>query len=312
MMLLLIGDKKGGVIRGIWVRFDQDIKSHYESLLSLCFDICLKWAYEDDAQLSQQFRSLLPPELDVDSLKDYFHLWRNITSTSSILPIPRTTHILPFHFSSWNKFKGGSDTITKLFWNAKHYVPQNNSPAANMLSQLFRFIGATVFRCLRHIVTAYSNYSDQKLVSMQSGPARAGASEGRRTRNRVPIVPAFWANLQTLMTPNRSVQKRYREYSLDPQIQTRRNDCIGNMVFRVGMNSNGQGQLDGEVARGCCALCQKKTHFYCLMCHTWFCGPHSSYKNDYQIKANHRLVQQKNNNIYFRQSCWHEWYEARL
>ncbi len=95
----------------------------------------------------QTLQSLLPPCVDYDSFEDYFHLWKKATnSADSYLPIPPTEYIIPYHFAKWNKFKGGSDTLTKLFWNSKHYVP-SDQPAAYAISRLFRFIAAILFRC---------------------------------------------------------------------------------------------------------------------------------------------------------------------
>ena len=98
-------------------------------------------------QLLNAIKPLLSPGLDFESFKDFYMLWKQATcSPSRHLPIPRTQKIIPCHFSLWNKFKGGSDTITKLFWNSKHYVP-SVSPASNAVSQLFRFMAVTLYRC---------------------------------------------------------------------------------------------------------------------------------------------------------------------
>lgn len=62
------------------------------------------------------------------------------------LPIPLTIYVKPYHFAIWCNFKGGSDTLTNLFWNCKHYDPTNTA-ATNAVSHLLRFIAAIMFRC---------------------------------------------------------------------------------------------------------------------------------------------------------------------
>ena len=146
IILLLIGDKKGTILRGIWVQFDREIMDAYDNFITRCYEESLKWAYAtehedagetENATNLEALKPFLPSSIDFESFKDYFHLWKQATnSIDSRLPIPSTKYIIPYHFAKWNKFKGGSDTITKLFWNANHYVP-SDKPAAYAVSRLF-------------------------------------------------------------------------------------------------------------------------------------------------------------------------------
>ena len=123
----------------------------YKVFLRQCYDVSLKWAYslesEEEYATLQAMKSLLPVSIDFESFEDYYHLWKQSTSTSdSRLPLPPTNYIIPYHFAKWNKFKGGSDTLTKLFWNSNHYVP-SDTPAAYAVSRLIRFLAAMLYRC---------------------------------------------------------------------------------------------------------------------------------------------------------------------
>ena len=118
----------------------------------------MKWAYDNNRNEDydgisnrgsslEDLRPFLPSSVDFESFRDYFELWKEATNSShSRLPIPPTNYIIPYHFAKWNKFKGGSDTITKLFWNANHFVP-SDTPSAYAISRLFRFLAVLIYRC---------------------------------------------------------------------------------------------------------------------------------------------------------------------
>ena len=244
LVLLLIGDRKRTILRGVWVNFSTEIKTAYQSFLRMCYEKCLLWAYdgyenelaaEQSENALNALKPLLSPGLDFESFKDFYMLWKQATcSPSRHLPIPRTQKIIPYHFSLWNKFKGGSDTtLTKLFWNAKHYVP-SLSPASNAISQLFRFMAVTLYRCdavmssnenldryptleswrhsnqlrnksfqhfLREITSNYLN--EPEPVRESSAPTVVA----RTSRNRVAQVEATWASEQTCKTPGKNAEK---------------------------------------------------------------------------------------------------------
>lgn len=104
------------------------------------------------------------------------------------------------------------------------------------------------------------------------------------------------------------MNERYEKGDVDPLILERRETCTGNIVYRVGVDEKGRANLDSESGRGRCILCRNKTHFYCLTCHTWLCGPREGDKNAglrfIEISAGKRL--------YFRHSCWHTFHKDAL
>lgn len=114
LVLLLIGDKKRSIVRGIWVSFNEEIMASYEAFLARCYEESLKWAYENEeghgnARESSHFHFInpfLPKGVDFESFLDFFHLWnQSSNSTTSRLPIPPNEKIIPYHFATWNKLK---------------------------------------------------------------------------------------------------------------------------------------------------------------------------------------------------------------
>ena len=88
MILLLIGDTKGTILRGVLVSFDDVIMRSYGCFLEKCFDESLSWAYarENDGLDDRLVTSLdyvkpfLPSGVVFDSFQEYFHLWEQATS----------------------------------------------------------------------------------------------------------------------------------------------------------------------------------------------------------------------------------------
>lgn len=138
-ILLLIGDSTSNIINGVWVKFDDEIKSKYGTLLRLIYELCLKWAYDPQALMPEDIiKNILPQiskDMDFESFQGHFAMWKYV-STKIQAPIPRVLRILPLVFSTWNSLKGGSDTITKLLWYANCPVPFK-SPQVNELSMAY-------------------------------------------------------------------------------------------------------------------------------------------------------------------------------
>ena len=290
---------KGSILRGVWVVFDDTIKLAYARFLTHCFNESLTWAYRNDIlnerhdQVLEAIKPSLPANIDFESFKDYYYLWKQATDpVDGSLPIPPTKYIIPYHFSKWNKFKGGSDTITKLFWNCKHYVP-NVTPASSAFSQLFRLIAATLYRC-DCVMTSkedLSNYKSLKhwrhsnqtrLESFQKflrrivpllchsedtavGNRRAVSPEisvARASRNRVVQLEVPWGSQKTFQTPSRKQAIKYQRQDVDEQVLQRRDACTGICVYRTAVDKNGK-EIDkaaGTIGR--CVVCKKKTGYF--------------------------------------------------
>jgi len=351
MVLLLIGDTKGSIIRGVWVSFEQPIFDAYCNVLHKCYDISLKWAYEnqdnenDEISLNQ-VRSSLPSFIDFENFKDYYNLWKcAVSSGHSILPLPPTEYIIPFHFSKWNKFKGGSDTLTKLFWNSKHYVP-SDSPAAYAISRLLRLMAAVVYRCdaimssnknlsvyasllhwrnannqrqrsfdhfLRHTARLYFFQNQSGQESPPSSPSEQRLV--RNSRHRDNQIPISWVTAYTGKTPSKNVKQQYEENkeTLDLKVVERRERCTCYCVFRVAIDKDGNESLTGEGTTNRCAVCKKNTRYYCANCHTWLCGPGSAYLDQHNKKTICVYKDAKTGReIRFRQSCFQIYHDQGL
>ena len=348
LMLLLIGDSKGTIIRGVWVSFEPPIFEAYRGFIEKCYNESLKWAYENENDEQEhpsldQVRSALPSFIDFDSFQDYFNLWSCATN-SSLLPIPPTEYIIPYHFSLWNKFKGGSDTLTKLFWNSNHYVP-SDSPAAYAISRLIRLIATILYRC-EAIMTSKENLSNYpslvhwrnannkrqssfgcflrdtarsyffQIQSEQENPASPPREStfSRASRNRTNQVKVSWVTEFTGRTPRKNVLQRYEtKETSDVKVLERRERCTGQAVFRVGIDKDGKEVGSGEGTVNKCALCKRNTRWYCTQCHTWLCGPSTHNLNDdkkpcicvYTDTATGKVVR-------FRRSCFHMFHEQGL
>ena len=50
LVLLLVGDNKGTIIRGVWVEFNDIIMEAYKVFLRQCYDVSLKWAYSLESE----------------------------------------------------------------------------------------------------------------------------------------------------------------------------------------------------------------------------------------------------------------------
>jgi hypothetical protein len=125
-ILLLIGDSTSAIISGIWVKFDDAIKESYGALLRLVYERCLKWAYDPTVDMPvANIKKILPQinkDLDFESFQGHFALWKYVSKRIKG-PLPRLYRIIPLVFSTWNSLKGGSDTVTKLLWEAHTQVP---------------------------------------------------------------------------------------------------------------------------------------------------------------------------------------------
>jgi len=83
------------------------MRSKYEDLLTNLYAFSLCWAYESsnttEALLS--VAGCASRAVDPSGLQDFFELWTKLVRSGK-LPVPATDHILPYHFSKWNRFKG--------------------------------------------------------------------------------------------------------------------------------------------------------------------------------------------------------------
>jgi len=243
---------------------------------------------------------MLPAGVNFDSFLDYYKLWRCATSDEQRLPLPPTEYIVPYHFSKWNKFKGGSEKLTKLFWNGKHYVP-HLTQGTNAVSHVFRFLAGL----LRRVDAVMSSKVDLEFYSSlqawrQANNTRQASFQlfvrqigecllrnesvhtattvtpprvGRSSRNRIIDVEATWVESATGKTPARKLKERYEaDANIDKSVLQRRDECPGQLVCRVNV-TNGKMKSERKGVISLCAECGDKTRFHCAKCHTPLCRP---------------------------------------
>jgi hypothetical protein len=149
---LIVGDNNGDIIRGVFVKFDSDIKLAYGNVMTPLYNFCLKWAYDNTESkpelLNQVLNTMAVTRSEFDQM---FALW-HFLSNKMTLPIPPVSRIIPLVLAVWNAMKGGSDTITKLLDSISLVIPIE-SPCTIVDARLFLLFGVAAFR-LEQIVSS--------------------------------------------------------------------------------------------------------------------------------------------------------------
>ena len=139
------------------VFFDDCIFDAYHEICKHLFDHDLKKLYIPSGQVPEppdswvsafKCKLLKSLNLDAESFKFKLGLWRALNldylnkkkkirmSKTVLLPLPPTETYNPLTHSTWDAFKGGGDTITKLIDNVQERVgirTDNNVAAARLL-----------------------------------------------------------------------------------------------------------------------------------------------------------------------------------
>jgi hypothetical protein len=152
---------------GVFVTYTDEIKEAYLEVLEDLYDRGLKWAYEPSKGLnlpedkiravigSKKYKGL---KLKYDDFLTAFFVLPKLSvdrDEHTCLPIPPCNQLLPYNHSFWNAVKGGSDTITKLFWNCL-IVPTCPAPQSTVIGRMLQ-IFAVVVHHTNHLSTAKDN-----------------------------------------------------------------------------------------------------------------------------------------------------------
>ncbi|MGH7955021.1 MAG: hypothetical protein ACREOZ_03585, partial [Gloeomargaritales cyanobacterium] len=290
---LLVGDKKGNIMTGVFVYFSNGLKVMYGRCLDDLKVTSLQWAYDDSEMPISDFERIVRDHKrigDVATLVGTIRLWKQMTQKMA-LPLPPCRRILPKQHAFWNIQKGGSDVATRLMWNNKLKPPVRTLQSiaiaqllmlANVgihrLLQMFSVDEKSVkslnhyrrtanrrltfrrsLRCIREgcvPMVQYSNIEDHVML------------QRRQTQFKVmgqTASPFRCATAVTGLTPKRDAERRYGEPGqLSKEIETRRWTCIGVVpIFRTG--------LDGKPLAKVCVKCGTVTSWYCTGCHHFLC-----------------------------------------
>ncbi len=305
-MLLLIGDRSGNIIRGVWVHFDDCLLQDYGIVLKYIYEHALSWAY-DPYEISLPKEEIVQvldnhKTINLETFLGYFYLWRYV-STKLPLPIPKLERIIPFVMSQWNAIKGGSDTITKLLW-LNIYGPPCNTPQSHAIARML-LIGNVIVHRLNHFFTAKSDldlsypslkhfrnaaskrssFHDTLLLIVHAIksrdllppiliPSLPVVTEGVHTRRTDTTMKAVaWGAMSIGATPHKQVKKWYLSDPTtfqDLSVHERMRNCLGVPVYRVDMKTKDN---KGRGSRSNCAECGRITNTFCIKCKTWLCNP---------------------------------------
>ena len=142
-VLLLVGNKNGTVIYGLFVNFSEDVKQKYGEVLEDIYNNTIKSIYENTGDVPFDYFEKMDPDvlasitvngdvLDRHSFEMDLALFRSLLkkNAENPNPIPPIKHNIPLIFSVWNSLKGGSDATTNLFWRCKVVLPTKSSQAS--------------------------------------------------------------------------------------------------------------------------------------------------------------------------------------
>jgi len=105
LVLLIICDKRT-ILRGIWIKFDEEVVKKYEMFLANIYYHTFQWAYDITktiAETREEVQDCLPKQCDMEGYLEYYGIWKEMFKPGNYLPIPPTLKIVPYHFSKWNK-----------------------------------------------------------------------------------------------------------------------------------------------------------------------------------------------------------------
>mmetsp|Transcript_7145 Transcript_7145/g.10465 ORF Transcript_7145/g.10465 Transcript_7145/m.10465 type:complete len:544 (+) Transcript_7145:549-2180(+) len=145
-VMLVAVDDSGGIVMGVTVSFDDELKSAYGNVLRAIVKFSMSFVYRvgtsttsyrntsaagwtldslDPVDRRCFRRALQSMNIPEDAFVESFKLWKAFRRLKR--PLPRSARIIPLLFSVWNAFKGGSDTITKIMDSVPFMVPTVSS-----------------------------------------------------------------------------------------------------------------------------------------------------------------------------------------
>jgi hypothetical protein len=310
-VLLVMGNETADILGGLFVKFSRRLRGAWRKVLEDLFEQGLSWAYgENGPHFDREFLDPVTSTikiqnkkdgvLDFRSLKQWVLLWHDVRCNKA-LPLPPIARIIPYALSMWNSFKGGSDTLTKLLWNAD-YDPPTKEIQGHVVARML-LLATTVLHRLNHIATAkpdlkfynslrhYRNAANQRYSfhrfllalshvvkgPMMSIPPTVSPAAGRMavpTRARAAVKETVFGAALTGNTPKYNAHARMHSVlekdrtSLDRseiQLVDRWKNCKGPLLYHV--NAKGD-----QGPKRKCFICSKQTSWKCVGCHENFCS----------------------------------------
>lgn len=316
-MLFLVGDKNGRILAGNVISLSENLLNSYESVQRYMYQDILAWAYKDEIpsrelKMVTAIAKTIPTIGGSGEFLSQFHLWRHI-SRKERLPLPPLKRMLPSIHATWNAFKSGSDTTTKIIENYRFKHPHTNcnSRATHrllLLSFVFihRCIQATscnvethsTLQGLRDAATQRNNFYDTlealkeyfKARALKCQQLQAGVPQDRddtvvasRRSPRInePLLLKY-TTPRTLTTPTRNFNRNRIEG----------NDPYWQRVYKCraegGLPIFVQYLKKPKTRPLRCWDCGKETHSMCFFCRRPLCHTRITIKED-ELKENEKL-----------------------
>ena len=259
-VLLVIGNRKGTIESGIWIRFSIQLRKAYEQVLTDLYLLGLRWAYEPDVpkpvdcQVKAEIEANPRLKLDLYTWNQWIELFHSIMNDIGF-PLPPTERIIPLIFSAWNAGKSGSDTISKLLAKLQYNIPSHH-PQAVAIARMIETITVVCFRSsqifsakpdlphpsLKHYRNAAShrmahreylqdmmaiiedklfpNNEFVQLAAETTTTITTPRSTTRTTRRRRQIVESDAVARKTKSTPKKRVLEIYRSFPTPIDLST--------------------------------------------------------------------------------------------
>jgi hypothetical protein len=314
-VLLVMGNETADILGGIFVRFSRQLKSAWRKVLEDIFTQGLSWAYNDVCpQFDRDFLDPVLSEIKIQNKKDgtldfrsfqqWVLLWHDVRYTKA-LPLPPVARIIPYALAMWNCFKGGSDTLTKLLWNAD-YDPPTREVQAHAVARLL-LLATTVVHRLNHIATAkpdlnfyhslrhYRNAANKRfsfhrfllaLTHVIEGPRSnvipRSVNERRRgatgrgvvsTRARAAVKQTTFGAASTGSTPKNNAHARMQTVleTQDSILNPKQRNLVERWKGCTGpllyqVNAKGD-----QGPKRKCFVCNKQSSWKCFGCHEHYC-----------------------------------------
>ena len=157
--MLVVGSNSGEVLHGVFVSFDDSVRSAWRKTIGWCAEVALEPMVNEDWDSIKHVVNEVTvnqSKLDVRSLKIWWWLYLNTVGINGwTLPLPPCSRVLPKIFAVWNSTKGASDTISKVAASAEYRIP-TKALQPNVVAVMIHQVLIAVWR-LSQLSTAKSN-----------------------------------------------------------------------------------------------------------------------------------------------------------
>ena len=156
--VLVIGDKDGNVIRGVWINFDQELIDNYCRCLDGIYKENFSFTFEalegrndvthyldGDTRTAIQDAIKKQEYVDFDSFIYNFKFW--VSFRRCTLPLMTSKRCIPSIAALWNRSKNGSDVTTGLMRGSWYPLPTaSRTPSALVVQRILFLLTINIMR----------------------------------------------------------------------------------------------------------------------------------------------------------------------